>query len=131
MDFTVFDTKKMDEYAKRAKEQWGQLDAYKEFEDKAKDWTDNQRVNVTNDFMKLFEEFGAMKEMEPSAQQVQNQVEKLQAFITDHFYHCTNEILRELGKMYTDGGEFTQNIDRAGGAGTADLVAKAIDVYCA
>ena len=29
MDFTVFDTKKIDEYSKRAKEQWGQTPEYK------------------------------------------------------------------------------------------------------
>lgn len=37
MDFTVFDTKKIDEYAKRAKEQWGQTPEYREYEEKTKD----------------------------------------------------------------------------------------------
>ena len=32
MDFKVFDTTKIDEYSKRAKEQWGQTSEYKEFE---------------------------------------------------------------------------------------------------
>ena len=39
MDFTVFDTNKIDEYAKRAKEQWGKTDAYKEFEEKNRNLT--------------------------------------------------------------------------------------------
>ena len=34
MDFKVFDTTKIDEYSKRAKEQWGQTSEYKEFEEK-------------------------------------------------------------------------------------------------
>ena len=34
------------------------------------------------------------------------------------------------GKMYGSGGEFTENIDRAGGAGTAAFAAEAIDLYC-
>ena len=51
-------------------------------------------------------------------------------YITEHFYTCTKEILNGLGKMYSAGGEFTENIDRAGGSGTAEFTAKAIEVYC-
>ena len=36
MDFEVFDTKKIDEYSKKAKAQWGGTSAYKEFEEKNK-----------------------------------------------------------------------------------------------
>lgn len=43
MDFKVFDTTKIDEYSKRAKEQWGQTSEYKEFEEKTKNWT--QKMN--------------------------------------------------------------------------------------
>ena len=39
-------------------------------------------------------------------------------------------MLRTLGMMYTGGGEFTENIDAAGGMGTAEFAAKAIEVYC-
>lgn len=130
MDFTVFDTKKIDEYTKRAREQWGQSDAFKEFEQKSKDWTDDDQQDIINDFIRLFEEFGTMKELAPSEAKVQAQVKKLQDYITEHFYNCTNEILLGLGKMYTGGGEFTENIDKFGGIGTADFSAKAIEIYC-
>ena len=36
MDFSAFDTKKIDEYAKQAKESYGATPAYKEFEQKSK-----------------------------------------------------------------------------------------------
>ena len=36
MDFSAFDTAKLDEYSKRAKEQWGATPEYKEFEEKSK-----------------------------------------------------------------------------------------------
>ena len=130
MDFTVFDTKKIDEYSKRAKEQWGKSPEYKEFEKKAKDWTDEDQQMMMNDFMQIFVEFGQMMELEPSEEKVQLQVKKLQDYITEHFYHCTKEILNCLGKMYAGGGEFTENIDKAGGKGTADFSAKAIEIYC-
>lgn len=130
MDFTVFDTKKMDEYAKRAKEQWGKTAEYKEFEEKSKGWTDKDQQNMANDFMQIFVEFGQMMSLEPSDEKVQLQVKKLQDYITEHFYHCTKEILNSLGKMYAGGGEFTENIDNAGGEGCAEFTAKAIEIYC-
>ncbi len=130
MDFTVFDTNKIDEYAERAKEQWGKTDAYKEFEEKSKDLTDKDQQNMANELMQLFTEFGQMISADPSDEKVQLQVKKLQDYITEHFYNCTNEILGGLGKMYSGGGEFTENIDRAGGKGTAEFVTKAIEFYC-
>jgi len=130
MDFTVFDTNKIDEYAKRAKEQWGKTDAYKEFEEKNRNLTNKDQQNMANEMMQLFTEFGQMISSEPSDEKVQLQVKKLQDYITEHFYNCTDEILLGLGKMYSGGGEFTENIDRAGGAGTAEFVTRAIEFYC-
>lgn len=130
MDFTVFDTKKIDEYTKRAKEQWGQTDAYKEFEEKSQGRTKDEEKNITQDFMRMFVEIGEMKELNPADEQVQLQVKKIQDYITENFYHCTKEIFSSLGKAYASGGEFTENIDKAGGKGTAEFVAKAIEIYC-
>ena len=130
MDFSVFDTKKIDEYSKRAKEQWGNTSEYKEFEEKAKKRTNADEQTMLHDFMQIFAEFGEMKSLEPSSEIVQLQVKKLQAYITGHFYHCTKQILGSLGKMYAAGGEFTENIDKVGGKGTAEFTAKAIDIYC-
>ena len=130
MDFTVFDTKKNDEYSRRAKEQWGNTPEYKEFEQKSQNWTDKAGQAIIQDFMLIFVEFGRMMWMDPSEEQVQLQVKKLQDYISEHFYHCSKEILGSLGKMYSAGGEFTENIDKAGGPGTADFSAKAIEIYC-
>ena len=130
MDFSVFDTKKMDEYAKQAKEVWGKTEAYKEFEEKQKNYSekDNQKINV--ELMNLFVEFGKMKEVDARNDEVQKQVKKLQDFITEHFYNCTDKILAGLGKMYSGGGSITENINDAVGEGCAEFVAKAIEIYC-
>lgn len=130
MDFTAFDTSKIDEYAKRAKEQWGKTSAYKEFEEKTKKRTPEDETNAMNNFMQIFVEFGRMNELAPDSIEVQNQVKKLQGFITEYFYHCTDEILFSLGQMYSGGGEFPDNIDRAGGVGTAAFTTEAIRIYC-
>lgn len=126
----MFDTRKIDEYAERAKEQWGQTAEYKEFEEKTKNWTKDDETSMMNDFMQIFAEFGQMKEVSPSDNQVQLLVKRLQDYITEHFYNCTNTILSSLGKMYAGGGEFTENIDAVGGAGTAEFTNKAIEIFC-
>ncbi len=130
MDFSAFDTSKIDAYSKQAKEQWGNTAAYKEYEEKAKQRTNDEDGVIANEFMQLFGEFGAMKSLDPKEDIVQVQVKKLQDYITKTFYNCTNEILSGLGKMYAGGGEFTDNIDGVGGVGTAEFTDKAIQIYC-
>lgn len=130
MDFKAFNTKKMDEYRKQAKEKWGETPAYKEFEKKNAGRSNEAEKALGADMMAIFKEFGALKEGNPASQETQALVKKLQAFITEHYYTCTDEILLQLGQTYSCGGEFTANIDKAGGTGTGAFADKAIQVYC-
>ena len=130
MDFSAFDSSKLDEYAKQAKEQWGTTPEYKEYAEKNKGRSKKDEEGVMKDFMKVFEEFGTMKEKDPASAEVQGQVKKLQGFINDHFYKCSDDVLFGLGQMYAAGGEFTENIDKMGGEGTAEFTYQAIKVYC-
>ena len=131
VDFSAFNRTKMDEYAKKAREQWGDTDAYKEFIEKTKDRTQKEDEILAEGFMSLFVEFGTMKNESPDSDKVQLQVKKIQDYITEHLYTCTDTILASLGKMYAGGGELTDNIDNSCGNGTAAFVAKAIEYYCA
>ena len=130
LDFTVFNTKKMDEYAERAKESWGQTPEYREFEEKSKDRTKEDERKLWAGLMEIFTEFGSMKGSSPSGSEAQALVKKLQDYITEYFYTCSDEILAALGNMYAGGGEMTDNINHAGGEGTAEFAAQAIKVYC-
>ena len=130
MDFTAFDTRKMDEYARQAKESWGKTAAYQEFEQKDRLRSDQQRQDISEGMMQLFAVFGTMRKLDPADDRVQAEVGVLQAYITEHFYHCTKEILQSLGCMYSGGGSMTENIDAVGGKGTAVFAGKAIAVYC-
>lgn len=130
LDFTAFDTKKIDDYAKEAKAAWGQTEAYREYEEKSKDWNEADIRKINLGLMNLFVEFGRLLYLDPAESTVQRQVEKLQEYITEHFYTCTPEILKGLGAMYAEGGSMTENIDKAAGKGTAQFTAKAIDIYC-
>lgn len=130
MDFNVFDKSKMDEYTKKAKEQWGQTAEYREYEEKASKQSPKVQKQAWQNLMLIFVEFGKMVDKKPEDAEVQLKVKELKDYITEHFYNCSNEILNGLGKMYASGGEFTENIDKASGAGTAVFVAKAIETYC-
>lgn len=130
MDFTAFDTSKIDEYAAEAKASYGQRLEYKEFTEKSKGRTDEETQKINAQMMVIFAEFGSMRGLLPESEKVQLHVKKLQAFITEHFYTCSDETLYGLGKMYTEDKRFTDNIDKAGGKGTAGFVFEAIKKYC-
>lgn len=130
LDFSAFDTRKIDEYCARAKENWGKTEAWKEFEQKQQGKTREDDLRAGADMMEIFAEFGAMMNQGPESDAAQAQVAKLRAFITEHFYTCTLQILSGLGKMYAGGGEMSENIDRAGGKGTAVFAGEAVRIYC-
>ncbi|MGN0352462.1 MAG: MerR family transcriptional regulator [Roseburia sp.] len=130
MDFSAFDTRKIDEYAAEAKASWGTTPEYHEYEEKAKNRTPEQQKAINIQMMNLFAEFGKIRDENPASENAQCLVKELQEFITKHFYTCSNEILASLGEMYAGGGEFTTNIDKAGGIGTAEFAHKAIEIYC-
>lgn len=130
MDFEAFHTEQIDAYARQAKERWGKTAAYQEFENKAAGRSREEEQSIAKEFMHIFAELGELKDTAPESIAAQEQVKKLQDYITEHYYKCSDEILYSLGQMYAGGGEFTENIDRAGGAGTARFTADAIRIYC-
>ena len=125
-----FDRSKLDEYSRQAKELYGNMPEYKEMEEKQKNRTEEDERIIADRFMLLFKEAGEMKNMDPASADAQNLVKRIQDYITENLYTCTNKILRGLGKMYSGGGDFTTNIDSYGGEGTAIFVANAIEIYC-
>ena len=128
MDFSAFDTRKIDDYAAQAKAAWGKTDAWKEYEARGKSTEDNQQSGEK--LMALFTEFGKHRNIDPASAEAKTMVQQLQDFITANFYTCTVPVLRGLADMYDGGGDFTRNIDKAGGEGTAAFVAAAIRIYC-
>ena len=130
MDFKAFDRSKLDEYSRQAKELYGNSPEYKEFEEKQKNRTKEEDNMLADRFMLFFKEAGEMKDKDPASPEAQDLVKRIQDYITENLYTCTNKILRGLGKMYSGGGDFTKNIDAYGGEGTAMFVDNAIQVYC-
>ncbi len=130
MDFSPFDTSEMDRYAAQAKEKWGQSDAYREFEKKTAGQSREQLQAAGEGLMDLFRQLGRIRHLSPASEEVQAWTAKLQSYITEHYYTCTKEVLRNLGQMYVSGDCMTEKINQAGGPGTAEFAHRAIEVYC-
>ena len=130
MSFKAFDKSKMDTYAAQAKEKWGKTQAYKEFEEKSRGQSPEQQLSAGDRLMDIFREFGEIRDQDPAGAEAQTLVKKLQDFITANYYTCTKQILAGLGQMYVAGDSMTDNINAAGGEGTADFASRAIGVFC-
>lgn len=130
LDFSAFDTTKIEEYSAQAKAMWGDTDAYKEYEKKTEGKGAEEMSDTAKELMLIMAEFAPFRNCSADDEQVQSLVAKLQGFITDNFYTCTPEILHSLGQMYSGGGSMTENIDKFCGEGTAAFITQAIDIYC-
>ena len=131
MDFSAFDTKRIDEYAAQAKDFWGNTPEYREFEEKSGRRSKEEEKALGEQMMAIFAEMGKHRDDDPASEPVQALVAELQDFISKHYYSCSGRILSGLGQMYAAGGEMTANIDRAGGEGTAAFANEAIKAFCA
>ena len=120
----------MKNYETEARERYGNTTAYKEYEQKTKNYTKEKWAEANDGLMAIFAEFAACKDSGVSADSAEAQalVAKLQAHITANYYTCTDEILAGLGKMYVCDERFKKNIDKHSD-GTAEFVSEAITEY--
>ena len=121
----------MKNYTTEARERYGNTAAYKEHEQKTKNYTKEKWAEANDGLMAIFTEFAVCKNGGASADSAEAQalVAKLQAHITENYYTCTDEILAGLGQMYVADERFKKNVDKSG-EGTAEFAAEAIAVYC-
>ena len=120
----------MKSYKTEAHSRWGNTDAYREHEQKTKNYTKEKWAEANDGMMAIFAEFAACNASGASADsdEAQALVEKLKAHITAHYYTCTDEILAGLGMMYVADERFKKNIDKYGDR-TAEFAAEGIRIY--
>ena len=120
----------MNDYKIESRSCWGNTDAYREHEQKTKNYTKEKWTEVNDGLMAIFAEFASVKDSGMSADSIEAQslVAKLQTHITVNYYTCTDEILAGLGKMYVADERFKKNIDKYD-EGTAEYVSMAISHY--
>ena len=120
----------MKNYETEARERYGNTTAFREHEQKTKNYTKEKWAEANDGVMAIFAEFAACKDRGISSDSTEAQalVAKLQAHITANYYTCTDEILAGLGKMYVADERFKKNIDKYG-EGTAEFAAEGIRIY--
>ena len=126
----AFDNSDYEAHKVEAKEKWGQTPAYTEYETRTKGYSESKWDDLACGMDRIMAEFArCMKNGEmPDSPKAQALVNKLQTYISEHYYHCTNEILASLGQMYVADERFRNNIDQHA-AGTAEFICKAITFH--
>ena len=121
----------MKNYETEARSRWSNTDAYREHEQKTKNYTKEKWAEANDGLMAIFAEIAACKASGARANSAEAQelVAKLQRHITDNYYTCADEILTGLGKMYVADERFKKNIDKYG-EGTAEFASEAMAVFC-
>lgn len=127
----TFNNTEFENYKNEVKEKWGNTQAYNEYTEKTKDYSKEKYNAIGEKMNEVFAEFANCMNvgLSPESTDVQNLVEKLQNFITENYYTCTNEILSGLGQMYVADERFKNNIDKHS-VGTAEFISQAIAIYC-
>ena len=127
----LFDNNELKKYNKETYEKWSNADAYNEYAEKTKNYSDQKWNNLLGGMNHIIADFTAcMKSCKQhDSQEVQDLVKLLQNYITENYYHCTKEILACLGKMYVEDERFKNNIDK-NEDGTAAFISEAISQYC-
>ena len=130
MDYSAAEKGKLEQRQKEAKARWGETAMYEESVKKSRTRSAEREQSIAAGLMSIFQAFGVITAADPSDDEAQQLVENLQQYITDHYYHCSSDMLSRLGDLYADDDAFRDSIDQAGGPGTASFVKRAIDIYC-
>ena len=127
----AFDNSEFEKYKAEAEAKWGNTDAYKEHAEKTRNYSEDKWNNLADGMNEILAEFAVCMKNDnaPDSDEAQNLVKALQNHIAGNYYHCTNEILAGLGKMYVLDERFKNNIDKHAD-GTAKFICEAITVYC-
>ena len=127
----AFDNRQFEQYKDEVKEKWGKTDAYKQHQEKTKDYSGEKWSDLAAGMDHILEQFSlCMKNGEaPDSAEARQLVKDLQSHITQNYYRCTDQILLGLGQMYVADERFQRNIDRHAD-GTAAFICEAITACC-
>ena len=114
-----------------AQEKWGQTEAYRQHEAKTRDYSQQKWSNLEADMDGIMASFARCLQSgkAPESAEAQALVKNLQTHITQNYYHCTDQILSGLGRMYVADERFQTNIDKHA-HGTAAFISQAIIAHC-
>ena len=117
-------------FEKEVKERWRNTEAYAEFSEKTKAYSKERFADINTGLEYIFRDFAELMQSgaEADSAEAQALVKKLQEYITENYYTCTDEILKGLGQMYVADERFKSNIDKYAD-GNAEYASEAIELY--
>ena len=121
-----YDINQQERCRAEAETKWGKTEAYRQWVNKG--YTAREQNELAEGLDRIMAEFSVCRKSGEAADSpaARALVGKLQTYITEHFYDCTDRILAGLGQMYTQDERFRVSIDRHGD-GTADYIRRAVE----
>lgn len=128
---SAFDGSEFEKTKAEAKARWGGTDAYRQYEEKNGNRSERERNEAAEGLDRIMEAFAGCLKNGAAADSAEAQAltRRLQNYITERYYDCTDTILASLGRTYVSDERFRRNIDRHG-AGTAAFISEAIAIRC-
>lgn len=115
-------------FLKEAKERWGKTQAWEEYEQKNSDGEAPPHFMEEADH--IFRRIAKFIGQNPATPEVQDSIRQWQAYITEHFYTCTDPVLLQLGELYISDERFARFYNSRYGEGMAEFMHDAIRYCC-
>lgn len=129
--FSGFDEKQMEAYKEEAKKRWGHTSAWKQSEERTRNWTKEDYKRVARQGQEWTQKLAELRDKGCAVDS-----SEVQVMIGEHynslrtFYEPNLEMYRGLGQMYVDDPRFTAYYDRFG-EGLAVFMRDAMQVFIA
>jgi DNA-binding transcriptional MerR regulator len=123
-----FDTEDMKKYQQEAKEKWGNTKAYKQSQERTKNWKKEDYARVKKESEDLMNEIVKVMPKGPTSPEMQELVQKWRDGI-NQFYDTNLEMCRNLATMYVEDARFTATYEKYH-EGLAVFMRDAIYYYC-
>lgn len=117
------------QYEDEARERWGDTPQYAESQRKWKSYTKAQKEAIKQKGGEITTRMVGTAQSSPADEDIQQAVSDYYAYLTDSFYSCDVEFLRNLADMWVADPRFAINYDRIREGG-AEFVREAVHIYC-
>ncbi len=127
MNDDAFNKQKL-EYAKEAKDKWGDTDSYKQSQKRMTKYSKQDIALLNQQQAKIYQDLATLMPLGVENPQVQEKVHEARMFISENWYDCSIQQFSALGEMYVADQRFKSNIEQHG-VGLADFLNAAIKIY--
>lgn len=126
--YNNFNQDEINQYAAEAKERWGHTDAYRQSQERTKNWTKEDYARIKHDADTWMKHFATHMKHKPDSDVVQELIDQHYNALRT-FYEPNLELYRGLAEMYISDERFTSYYERYA-VGLAQFMHDAMIAYC-